>query len=77
MIVFLKKKSNSFIAVFKNPRLLLYVQIHAPDTFKIILLNCSMYAYIQGGTFGGSAIGCAVVSATVDTILEEKLLENA
>ena len=31
----------------------------------------------QGGTYGGSAIGCAAAAATIDVIKEEGLLQNA
>ncbi len=31
----------------------------------------------QGGTYGGSAIGCAAAAATIDVIEEEGLLQNA
>jgi 4-aminobutyrate aminotransferase-like enzyme len=32
---------------------------------------------VQGGTYGGSTLGCAAAVATIDTITEEHLLENA
>ena len=31
----------------------------------------------QGGTYGGSALGCAAAAATLDVISEENLLQNA
>lgn len=31
----------------------------------------------QGGTYGGSAIGCAAAAATIDVIEGEGLLQNA
>lgn len=31
----------------------------------------------MGGTYGGSAVGCAAASATIEVIEEEKLMENA
>lgn len=37
-------------------------------------LNCGIP---QGGTYGGSAIGCAAAAATIDVIEEEGLLQNA
>lgn len=31
----------------------------------------------QGGTYGGSIIGCAAANATIDAIEEDGMLENA
>ena len=31
----------------------------------------------HGGTYGGNILGCAAAIATIETILEEKLVENA
>ncbi|EFN54607.1 hypothetical protein CHLNCDRAFT_8428, partial [Chlorella variabilis] len=36
-----------------------------------------MSAGMMGGTYGGSAIGCAAAAATIDVVTEEGLLQNA
>ena len=33
--------------------------------------------FLQGGTYGGSVLGCAAAAATLDVIKEENLLQNA
>lgn len=32
---------------------------------------------IQGGTYGGSILGCAAANATIDAIEEDGMLQNA
>ncbi len=32
---------------------------------------------LQGGTYGGSIIGCAAANATIDAIEEDGMLDNA
>lgn len=32
---------------------------------------------MQGGTYGGSILGCAAANATIDAIEEDGMLENA
>lgn len=34
-------------------------------------------AWLQGGTYGGSIIGCAAANATIDAIEEDGMLDNA
>ena len=33
--------------------------------------------WLQGGTYGGSIIGCAAANATIDAIEEDGMLDNA
>ena len=34
-------------------------------------------AMMQGGTYGGSILGCAAANATIDAIEEDGMLDNA
>jgi len=61
-----------------NPEPLLLSTCHIQGCYSVccLLLRTDLHM-MKGGTYGGNAVCSAAASATIDTIIEEGLLQNA
>ena len=57
-----------------SSRHLLFISLCVPAFCFIEFPNTKV---VQGGTYGGSILGCAAANATIDAIEEDGMLDNA